>query len=144
MNDYRHILVALDLAPDNNAILQRAKRLAAQNGAKLSLVHVVEPVGLAYAGEIPFPEDFDLEQHLSEQAELRLENLRQQHGLADSRYFVELGSPKHEIVRLAQEQGADLILVGSHGRRGLQLLLGATANGVLHMAECDVLAVRIG
>jgi len=143
MNDYSHILVALDFSPDNERIIQRAKQLARQNGAKLSLIHVVEPVGLAYAGEIPFPENFDLEQHISEQAELRMESFRQRHELAEARYFVEIGSPKHEIIRVAQEQGVDLILLGSHGRRGLQLLLGATANGVLHMAECDVLAVRV-
>jgi nucleotide-binding universal stress UspA family protein len=57
--------------------------------------------------------------------------------------FVELGAPQHEIVRVAKEQGVDLIVVGSHGRHGLQLLLGSTANGVLHLAACDVLAVRV-
>ena len=57
--------------------------------------------------------------------------------------FVELGAPKHEIVRVAKEQGVDLVVVGSYGRHGLQLLLGSTANGVLHLAACDVLAVRV-
>jgi universal stress protein A len=38
----------------------------------------------------------------------------------------------------------DLVVVGSHGRHGLSLLLGSTANGVLHGAGCDVLAVRVG
>jgi universal stress protein A len=56
---------------------------------------------------------------------------------------VELGSPKAEITRVAEEQGVDLIVVGSHGRLGLELLLGSTANGVLHAAKCDVLAVRV-
>jgi universal stress protein A len=143
MNDYRHILVAVDFSPDNEQIIRRAKRLAEHSGARLSLIHVVEPVGLAYAGEIPFPENFDLEQHLSEQAELRMEGFRQQNEVPEARYHVEVGSPKHEIIRIAEEQGVDLIVLGSHGRRGLQLLLGATANGVLHMAECDVLAVRV-
>jgi universal stress protein A len=45
---------------------------------------------------------------------------------------------------MAVERGADLIVIGSHGRHGLQLLLGSTANGVLHLSECDVLAVRVG
>ena len=43
-----------------------------------------------------------------------------------------------------EEAGADIIVVGSHGRHGLALLLGSTANGVLHGASCDVLAVRVG
>ena len=49
-----------------------------------------------------------------------------------------------EAHKTAREQGADLIIVGSHGRHGLALLLGSTANGVLHGASCDVLAVRVG
>jgi len=52
--------------------------------------------------------------------------------------------PETEIHTLANEIGADLIVVGSHGRHGLALLLGSTANGVLHGAPCDVLAVRVG
>lgn len=54
-----------------------------------------------------------------------------------------MGSPKLEIVRVAEERQVDLIVVGSHGRHGLALLLGSTANGVLHHAKCDVLAVRL-
>lgn len=45
--------------------------------------------------------------------------------------------------RLAKEQRCDLIVVGSHGRHGLALLLGSTANDILHGAPCDVLAVRL-
>jgi len=51
--------------------------------------------------------------------------------------------PDSEIHRLAKDQGLDLIVVGSHGRHGLSLLLGSTSTGVLHGAKCDVLAVRI-
>ncbi len=49
-----------------------------------------------------------------------------------------------EIHALAEKLSADLIIVGSHGRHGLALLLGSTANGVLHGAKCDVLAMRVG
>ena len=52
------------------------------------------------------------------------------------------GAP--QLGGVADEAGADLIVVGSHGRHGLALLLGSTANGVLHGAMCDVLAVRVG
>ncbi|MCY1401873.1 Universal stress protein family protein [compost metagenome] len=53
------------------------------------------------------------------------------------------GQPRQEIHNLAKEDGCDLIVVGSHGRHGLALLLGSTANDVLHGAPCDVLAVRL-
>jgi universal stress protein A len=54
---------------------------------------------------------------------------------------VGLGSPKQEIVRYAQEGAVDLIVVGTHGRRGVMHWLGSTAVGVLHRASCEVLAV---
>ncbi|BBI62758.1 hypothetical protein HSBAA_40640 [Vreelandella sulfidaeris] len=52
--------------------------------------------------------------------------------------------PDTEIHRFAEEHGVDLIVVGSHGRHGFALLLGSTSTGVLHGAQCDVLAVRVG
>ena len=54
-----------------------------------------------------------------------------------------MGRPETEIHNVAEEIGADLIVVGSHGRHGLALIFGSTANGVLHGATCDVLAVRV-
>ncbi len=53
------------------------------------------------------------------------------------------GVPGQEIVRLAEQEQIDLIIVGSHGRHGLALLLGSTASNVLHHAKCDVLAIRL-
>ena len=56
---------------------------------------------------------------------------------------VKLGNPAHKIRDAASELEADLIVVGTHGRHGLGLLLGSTANAVLHGVGCDVLAVRV-
>ncbi|HAK61350.1 MAG TPA: universal stress protein UspA, partial [Nitrospiraceae bacterium] len=53
------------------------------------------------------------------------------------------GAAAHEIVRFAKEHEADLIAVGAHGRFSIDVLLGPTANHVLHGASCDVLAVRL-
>jgi len=54
------------------------------------------------------------------------------------------GSPAHEIHRFAKDNDIQLVVIGTHGQKGLQLLLGSTANAVLHGAGCDVLSVRIG
>jgi universal stress protein A len=51
--------------------------------------------------------------------------------------------PHQEIVSIAEREQVDLIVLGSHGRHGLALLLGSTANSVLHNASCDVMAVRL-
>ncbi|MES9844438.1 MAG: universal stress protein [Candidatus Sedimenticola sp. 6PFRAG5] len=145
MANYQHILLAIDFTDlESNSVLGRATELAMQNGAKLSLIHVVEYTGTMYTGEIPLPEDIDLDQRLAEQAREKLRRLVETNHLQETESFVEIGIPKREIVRVAEEQNVDLVVLGSHGRHGLQLLLGSTANGVLHLAGCDVLAVRVG
>jgi len=57
--------------------------------------------------------------------------------------YLERGHAATQILQLAEDKQVDLIVIGSHGRHGWKLLLGSTANAVLHEAKCDVLAVRI-
>ncbi|HHH40296.1 MAG TPA: universal stress protein [Sedimenticola sp.] len=144
MADYKHILLAVDFSPENRKVIGKAQELARKDGAEITLIHVVEYTSAMYAGDIPLPEDLALDQRLAEQAADKLAALAKEYGMESAERRVEIGVPKREIVRVAQEIGADLICIGSHGRHGLQLLLGSTANGVLHMAKCDVLAVRVG
>lgn len=144
MSNYKKVLLAIDFSDDCKKVVARAREIAAQNQASLSLVHVIEYSGTMYTGEIPLPEDLDLDQRLAQQAGERLDAFVNEHQLQVQSRHVEIGIPKREIVRVAEELDADLIVVGSHGRHGLQLLLGSTANGVLHQAGCDVLAVRVG
>jgi universal stress protein A len=140
---YQHILVALDFSRESGKVATKAKQLAELTGARLSLVHVVEYHNLAYASEFPVPEVMDLEQRMIDLAKTSLEKMAAQYGLQDASQHIESGPPKYAIRDLAQRLGVDLVLLGSHGRHGLQLLLGSTANGVLHLAPCDVLAVRV-
>ncbi|MES9898943.1 MAG: universal stress protein [Sedimenticola sp.] len=144
MANYQHILLAIDFSDESGTVINKALELRQQNGAKLSLIHVVEYSGTMYTGEIPIPEDLDLDQRMAEHAESKLDKLIAAHGLTECGRFVEIGTPKREIVRIAEAEDVDLIIIGSHGRHGLQLLLGSTANGVLHQTACDVLAVRVG
>jgi len=143
MANYQRILVAVDFSKEFESVLAKAIEQQQLTGARLLLVHVVEYTGAMYTGEIPLPEDLDLDQRLAKQAEEKLQAMIEQHDLQNAGYQVEIGTPKREIVRVAEEHSADLIIIGSHGRHGLQLLLGSTANGVLHQATCDVLAVRV-
>lgn len=143
MANYQHILVAVDFSKESDSVMAKAIELQQLYNAQLTLVHVVEYTGAMYTGEIPLPEDLDLDQRLAKQAETKLQELIARHNLQNARFQVEIGTPKREIVRVAEEMKAALIVLGSHGRHGLQLLLGSTANGVLHQASCDVLAVRV-
>jgi universal stress protein A len=56
---------------------------------------------------------------------------------------IEFGSVKNEVLRVAEEIGADLIVIGSHGRHGLSRLLGSSTSGIVQGAECDVLTIRV-
>ena len=141
---YTHVLVAVDFAPDNGEVIDRAVEIAHHYQARLTLLHVVEYTESAYSGELVVPGDASMDKELLDHAQQRMRQIREQVGMTNADTRVEMGTPKHEIVRIAEEDKVDLIVTGSHGRHGLQLLLGSTANGVLHLAKCDVLAVRVG
>lgn len=143
MGHYTHILVAVDFMDGSDQIIERAVELGQRYSARLSFVHVVEHIPLEPGSELLIGPEFDLEQQLAEGTRVRLAGVIADYGLTDAGQFVVVGSTKNEITRLANELQADLIVVGSHGRHGLALLLGSTANAVLHAAACDVLAVRV-
>jgi universal stress protein A len=143
MSDYQKILVAIDLSEDSAGIFQQARSVASSTSPELHIIHVIEPLSFAYGGDIPM--DFSgIQDEIYQQASQQLERFATSHGVdADHRHIV-MGRPEVEIHALATELDADLIVVGSHGRHGLALLMGSTANGVLHGAKRDVLAVRVG
>jgi universal stress protein A len=142
MRDYTHILVAVDLSPEGAQVLHRARDLAQRYDCPLSLIHVIEPLPVDAAGEALLP-PMSIESELHENAERKLRELANQASIEHSRRHVVMGYTKREIIGFAESNNVDLIVVGSHGRHGLALLLGSTANAVLHGAPCDVLAVRI-
>lgn len=143
-NAYKNILVAIDLSEESRKVLLQAKEIAARNQhAKLSVVHTLEPLGFAYGGDIPM-DLTSIQDQLDAHARLRLQELLEGIDIPKENQYVLVGMPDTETHRLANEKEIDLIVVGSHGRHGFQLLLGSVSSGVLHGAPCDVLAVRVG
>lgn len=142
MSHYQHILLATDFSKSSHQVIEKASEIAADSGATISLIHVVEYSQREYNVDVFIP-DLNIEQELIEQATQKLQQVATEMGLPDSSQQIVVGSPNTEIVRIADENNCDLIILGSHGRHGLALLMGSTANGVLHHAHCDVLAVRI-
>jgi universal stress protein A len=143
MSKYSKIIVAVDLSEDSSQVAERAEAIAGKNGAELHLIHVIEPLSFAYGGDIPM--DFSgIQDEIHQQATQQLKRFAEAQGIDESHQHIVLGRPEVEIHAMAEDLGADLIVVGSHGRYGLALLMGSTANGVLHGASCDVLAVRVG
>ncbi len=143
MSSYKKILVAVDLSEESQMVAKKAQAIADGGNSDLHLIHVIEPLSFAYGVDIPM--DFSgLQDEIQTQATKQLHAFAEKNGIDLKHQHVVLGRPEVEIHAMAEEVGADLIVVGSHGRYGLALLMGSTANGVLHGASCDVLAVRVG
>lgn len=142
MSLYHRILVGLDLSAESQQVITHVKALFDGKDSKISLVHVQEPLSFAYGGDIPMDLS-EIQNQLEDQATQRLSELRDQLSGFEVDTHVIIGQPASEMHRFAREHEIDLIVVGTHGRHGLALIFGSTANGVLHGATCDVLAVRI-
>jgi universal stress protein A len=137
---YKHILFATDLSEETGFIVSKVREMRGYTGATISLVHVVEPMpGYSYA----YLGIEDIEGQLIEEAREVLAKLGVELGLDVKDQHIEVGPTKSKILKVADEIQADLIICGSHGRHGLSLLLGSTANAILHGAKCDVLTVRL-
>lgn len=144
MADYKNILVAVDYTAESRQVLQRAKNVAEQSSSEITLLHVIEMTPVV--GEFETFSYVDLytdQPEMIDRAERDLKSLADDVEMTDAVFKVIPGVPKVEIASYAEEYDIDLIVVGSHGRHGISLILGSTANGVLHRAKCDVLAVRV-
>ena len=141
MSLYQTILLAVDLHPScDELITQRAVDIANVYKANLTIVHAVEPLSVygpavAYVG--------DIENQIFKDAQTELNRLGKKYNIPFAQQITEKGGAKPVILEQAKKLNADLIIIGSHGRHGIALLLGSTANGVLHQAPCDVLVIRV-
>ncbi|HED40421.1 MAG TPA: universal stress protein [Chromatiales bacterium] len=142
---YKKIVVAIDFSTSSKQVAARALDIAGRNSAEITLLHAVEYLSpLAFGDElIPSPDWLLVEEQLLKQGESSLLAFAKEMGMDEATRVVPYGPPSHEIVAAAKEKSADLIIMGAHGRRGLQRLLGSTASSVINHATCDVLAVRL-
>jgi nucleotide-binding universal stress UspA family protein len=138
------ILVPTDFSECSEAAVKYGRALAAAFGASLHLLHVVQdPYTQPWAAEaFPAPLGDVLEQWQA-QARRRLVELVPEAERSNTMIAVQVGSPFFEILRYAQEQRMDLIVIGTHGRGPLgHMLLGSVAERVVRKAPCPVLTVR--
>jgi len=143
---YKHVMASVDLSEEADQVLREAKRVAQDHGAKLSLISVVKPLTQVYGGldmAAYTQASVNFEREAQAQAVEQLKSMGAAVGVAPEDVHGVIGAPAPQIVDSAEDMGVDLIVVGSHGKHGLGLLLGSTANGVLHHARCDVLTIRI-
>ena len=154
---YQKILVAVDDSDISRQAFSKALSLAKAFSAKLHLVHVIQPVSQEYqdASLIAFSGGFypgGMDQVIKETWSSIEEagwSLLQDLGAESQKVGVsaeftqKIGQPEREIVAFAKEWGADLVTIGSHGRKGLnEFVLGSVSNHVLHHVSCSVLLVH--
>ena len=144
MSQYKNILLTIDFSEYDEFVAQKAKDLAKELNAELSIIHILDDIPMPdtpYGTIIPLNEESSYQMLEAEKTQLK--QMADQLSIAPSKRWLVWGEPKQEIALFAERENVDLIIVGSHGRHGIALLLGSTANGVLHHAKCDVLAVRL-
>lgn len=140
MSTYQHVLVATDLTEENRPIIDKALSIAKAFEAKISVLHVVEPLpgyGYAYVGIA------DIEAELLTEAQKSMATLSEIYNIPKESCHVEVGPIRVEMVQLINNEKVDCLIVGSHGRHGFAELLGSTAHTAVHSAPCDVITVRI-
>ena len=141
---YRKILVAVDTTDEADDILTAAKDVLNDENGAISIVCVIKPLTGFYVdmysvlGDTP-----DVESQAVDRTTNWLSDLASRHGVNADEVNVIIGTPAVEIRKMAEHMGADLIVIGTHGQHGLGLMLGSTANSVLHGVQCNVLAVRV-
>lgn len=145
MMTFKKILVPTDFSESAKYALPFAIDLAKKYGAKIYLLHVVEPIAVPVDfawGTYSYP---DIEKQLSGYVEETLEQIQKQDIPADldSEATILHGKSWREIVTYARDEGMDLIVMATHGLSGLShALYGSTAEKVTRKAVCPVLTVR--
>lgn len=146
---YKHILVAVDGSETSNLALKEAIKLAKEQQAMLRLIHVVDQTPIYIVTEAPYP-IHEYQEALRQAGEKELANCAaaaRDAGInAESKLALINVAPKRicdVINEEAKQWPADLIVIGTHGRRGFNhLLLGSVAEGVIRLATKPVLIIR--
>ena len=144
MTVYKKTMVAIDPCVESDDLIKKAIAITADKN-NIVLVHVMEIMcALPTAPYAPIVIDTSqIESQVKASAKSHLQELSSKHQLKDDAIKILSGSTATEIKRYSEENGYDAIVIGSHGRHGLGLLLGSTSSGVIHGCTCDVLVVRL-
>lgn len=149
MTNIQRILVPVDFSPCSQTALDYAVFVAERFKASLEVLHVWEApqyLGMEVMVQVPGEVGQSLSQFVQAQArqdlDKMLEPLAQRSDLK-VQGRLEAGEPYDVIIRVAEQMVCDLLVVGTHGRRGLShLLMGSVAERVVRRAPCPVLTVR--
>ena len=141
---YKHILYATDFSKASLVTEKKVASMCQQHNAALSVIHVVNYGSAVWMGSGGYYVMSELNEETIEEGKQAMTAFEERMPVALAGSKTVKGSPKQEIVAYADEIGADLIVLGSHGHFQIADVLGTTATGVLQKAGCDVLVVQSG
>ncbi len=130
---YKTIICAIGLTRANKTVLARAVELANTTGARLLVLNVL-PYRI-------LPKDYQKE--LKERTLPKIDKVTAAFDISKKNRIIKVGKPYEVICHEAEKRGADLIVIGTHSKKGLSPLLGSVATSVVNHAKCDVSLVRI-
>ncbi|HBR22832.1 MAG TPA: universal stress protein [Nitrospiraceae bacterium] len=142
----KKILFPTDFSEGSDTALPYAADMAKHYGAKLYLLHVIQDIAGATASYVPHVSLDELYRDMEKNAAKEIDRygIEELRGIKDIERIVVKGRPYEEILKFARENKADLIVIGTHGRRGLdRVIFGSTAEKVVRDAPCPVLSVRL-
>jgi universal stress protein A len=142
MSNYKHILVAIDVNAPHESIIRKALAVS-QSPDDLMLMYTMLPT--THIQPYLYPMEYNAidDSERMSLAHKKLSDIATEFDITEHNVFVKIGVAADEIKEMANEKNRDLIVIGTHGRSGIKLLLGSTANSVLHGVKQDVLAVRV-
>lgn len=145
MKRFKHILASTDLSPESFAAVQYAAHLAEGQGARLTIVHIPQTTTLLFTDFAPPVDLLSLDRTIERAAREKLEAWVRRHvkSKAGVKVVIRAGVTHEVICKVADEVGASLLVMATHGRRGLgHVILGSVTERVLREAPCPVLVVR--
>ena len=144
MGGWRRIVHPTDFSPAGEGAFAKALEIAKHDDAELILLHVLEPISPLADGDY-LARHAELRTAMDATARRSLDRplARAKRANVTASGVVTEGWPPEEIAKLARKRRADLIVIGTHGRKGMKkLLLGSVAERVILLAPCPVLTVR--
>ena len=145
MKRFKHILATTDLSPESFAAVQYAAHLAEGQGAKLTILHVPQTTTLLFTDFAPPVDLMSLDRTIETAARETLDRWVHRHirSISGVRIVIRAGVTHEVVCKAAADAGASLIVMATHGRRGLgHVILGSVTERVLREAPCPVLVVR--
>ncbi len=143
MAEIKKILFPVDFTVSSDKVLPYVKLMADKLGAKVSLIHVVRGAEEFAGFEMGAAWYSSFEQELITGAEKAMNRFVEGNGLEDAETAVMVGTAGEEIVKYAEDNDIDMIIMGTHGRKGLEkIMFGSVAAEVVKKAKCPVLTVN--